>query len=331
MNEADDPIDDLLRPLPPDLERVVDGLEPAPPASMDDMPDWARTLIHHHSHGSIDAADLPGLKRSTDPRSFVIGTLEFEGVFIEFQHGGTARALAGAPQRRPDDDWMHECLTDYWDTRVDAVDAACHRLATLDPPARAGALVEIERAVSEHVRALGDEHLIKACVPIADDLYRAAKGWTESWGRDPFDFLTASAGTLGRLLVDRGIQIQYLVDDRWDDPTGAIDLLRVWFAATGFNLISPHELAREIAMSKGARGDDEVSRQALGCIAEARREANELTRECQELGGHLVVFDDDGEEEAWSQALKRRGEAGVVTILRSAAHGSGSAWIPEPA
>lgn len=335
MNEADDLIDDLFRPLPPELEEVIDGLEPAPPGSMGaSMPDWATTLIHHHASGTIDVAELPGLKRSTDPQSFVIGTLEFAGAFIEFQHGGTVQALVASPEREPDDSWMHKRLTDYWDTQVGAIEAACRRLAALDPAARADALAEIEQAVSEHVRVLEDDHLVTACVPFADDLYKAATGWTGGLGHDLFDYLKASAGTLGRLLVDRGIQIQYLIDNHWNDPTDAIELLKVWFGAAGFNFISPQDLAHQIAMSKGARGDEEVARQATGHLAEARREANELTRECQKLGGHLVVFDNDGEEETWNQALKRRGEAGVVTIFRNAAPVRGSkvtAWIPESA
>jgi len=128
---------------------------------------------------------------------------------------------------------MYKRLTDHWDARVGAIESACRRLARLDPEERSGALEEIERAVTEHVRVLEHSHLVTASVVLADDLYEAATGWTGVWGQDPFDYLTASAGTLSRLLADRGIRIQYLIDNHWDDPADAIDLLKVWFGAAG--------------------------------------------------------------------------------------------------
>jgi hypothetical protein len=328
---SNDPTEDLFRPLPVSLRELIERLDPAPSGSMGNLPDWATTLVCRHSDGTIDAAGLPGLKRPSDPNSGVIGALEFEGVYIEFNHGGTSQAVV-ATKPEPAGEWMHKRLTDYWDTRTGAIETACNRLASLDPEERVRSRDEIERAVVEHVRVLEDRHLIDASVPFVDDLYKAATRWAGSWGQDPFDYLTASAGTLSRLLVDRGLQIQYLVDNHWDDPVDAIELLKVWFGAAGFNFISPQDLARQLAMSDGAGSDEEVARRAPAYAAEARHEANEFTRECQELGGHLVVFDNDGEDETWRQALKRRGDPGVITIFRNAAPQPASkvtAWLPK--
>lgn len=330
-DSADISREEVFRPLPAALREEIARLEPAPAGSMGDLPDWATTLIARHSDDSVDVGKLPGLTRSTDPDDETVGIIEFEGVCIEFENGGSARAFVATPKEDPASAWMHSRLTDYWDMQVGAIETACGRLELLEGDERERALTEIERAVTEHVRVLDDEHLIQASLPFGEDLYKAAN-WIARMDQGLFDYLRVSAGTLSRLLAEKGIQIQYLVDNHWEDPRDLIELFSVWFRAAGFNFICPQDLARQIAMSNGAMGEDEIESQAPGHLAEARRVANEYTRECQELGGHIVVLDNDGEEETWTQALTRRGAPGVVTIYRSAAPEPGSkvsAWFPE--
>lgn len=322
---------DLFQPVPHALRRLVWELDPPPTQAFTELPGWARTLVHHHSRDNLDLDRLVelALEPPADDGSLSIG---FEGSLIELFPGGESRSFASNPKTVPGmGDWMYAKLTDYWDTRVGAIERAAERLEALEEAGRAAALSEIEAAVTRHVEAMSDDWLIHVCLPFADDLYKAAN-WMGWWNADLEDYLAASAGTFSRLLADRGIQIQYLIDNQWEDPTAAIELFLLWFRAAGFNFICPQDLARQFAMRDGARGDDEIAARAPVYTAEARREANVVAGECQQLGGHFVHLDADSEPNSWDKALERRGAPGVVTIQRDAAPLPGSTvgvWNPE--
>jgi hypothetical protein len=324
--------DRIFRPVPDELRRLVAELKTPPDSEFAELPEWARKLVVCHSRGNLDRkAPSPFALEASDggeDESLMIG---YEGVLIELLPGGLSRTAVATPKTPPGGDWMHKKITDYWDTQVEAIEAACRRLEPLGGTERTRALTDIEDGIGEHVRVMSDEWLIHVSVPFADDLYKAANraGW---WGQDLHDYLVASGGTFSRLLADRGIQIQYLVDNQWPDPTEAIELFSVWFGAAGFSFVCPQDLAQQFALRDGARGEDEVAARAPSYAAEARRAANAFAGECQELGGHFMLLDTDSEGDSWDQALERRGAPGVVTIYRNAAPEAGSkvaAWFPE--
>jgi hypothetical protein len=66
-------------------------------------------------------------------------------------------------------------ITDYWDTNRDAIPRFAAELSAPSPMAANETTVATRTAVTEHVRVLPDEELLRAAVAIADDLYRAAR------------------------------------------------------------------------------------------------------------------------------------------------------------
>jgi non-ribosomal peptide synthetase component F len=61
-------------------------------------------------------------------------------------------------------------ITDYWDERGHTIDKAAAELQELDGRERDQAVSDISAAVREHVRVLPDETLLRAAVPVLDDL-----------------------------------------------------------------------------------------------------------------------------------------------------------------
>ena len=324
--------DDIFEPVPHELRRLAWTLDPPPAEAFADLPEWARTLIHHHSLGELDLDAVSEFALESPPADASSLLIGFEGTLIELLPGGLSRSVASGPKTVPGmGDWMYAKIVDYWDTRVGAIGRGGERLRALDDAGREAALSEIEAAVARHVEAMSDDWLIHTSVPFADDLYKAAN-WMGWWDDEMDQYLTASAGTFSRLLADRGIQIQYLVDNQWEDPTGAIELFSLWFRAAGFSFICPQDIAGQFAMRDGARNDNEIAARAPGYAAEARHEANVVAGECQELGGHFIHLDTDAASDSWTKALERRGAPGVVTIHRNAAPVPGSTidvWRPD--
>lgn len=128
---------------------------------------------------------------------------------------------------------MYPRLTDYWDEQVGAIDTGAQRLAELPQDARQAALSAIQAAVTEHVRVVPDDLLAQAAVAFADDLYKAACG-IDRWDDALDDYLAASAATMSARLTERGLHLQYLVDNAWQDLTKPLHLLPQWYQAAGF-------------------------------------------------------------------------------------------------
>jgi hypothetical protein len=325
-------IEDLFKPLPDELRRKIEQLDPTPPDEPSGLPAWARTLIASHSRLEFDPEKLfapeAGLSEATDEGGVMIA---FEGVCIEFLPGGQSQSFVATPKQQPGGDWMYPRLTDYWDTRVGAIEAASRRLNTLEAPQRDAALREIEAAVTEHVRVMSDESLVHAVAPFADDLYKAgsAIGW---WGDDVHAYLKASAGTFSRLLSGRGFHIQYLVDNRWDDATRLLELFPEWYTAAGLVFCCPQVLIRHLARHDGITAEDEIAMQAPRYAAEARHVADQLVAKAQEEGRHFIHLDADWVESSFDKALERRGASGVITMFRNEAPEPGtkiSVWPPQ--
>lgn len=218
------------------------------------------------------------------------------------------------------DDWMHAKLTDYWDAQVGAVEVACDRLDQLGDAERKSALNEINACVHRHIEVLDREWLIQMSIAFADDLYKSVSRMLRFDGAT-YDYLVASAVPLLAAFSDRGIRIQYLIDNAWPDWDSAAGLVGTWFRTAGFGFICAQEIARDLVLEARAEGRDVPRSDALPALA--RSEANKAVAEHQQLGGSFVQLDMDIEADSFEQAIGVAGAPGVVTMLRSEA--------PDPA
>lgn len=181
------------------------------------------------------------------------------------------------------------------------------------------------------MEALPDELLVKGTVAIVDDLYKAACA-TDRWDGSLADYLNASAGTFSRLLKGRGLTVQYLVDNAWEDMSRPVRLFPDWFGACGFVYACPQALMLQlIEADQPETGTDPATLEAR-YIDEARAVASQLVKRCQEEGRPFVRVDADYVDGSFSVAFSRCGASGVVTIFRNEAPEPGTdvqVWFPE--
>jgi hypothetical protein len=226
---------------------------------------------------------------------------------------------------------MHPRLTDYWDQQAGAVDAGARRLSALDDGERRIALEDIGASVVRHVEVMDDEVLVQACIPVIDDLYKAACA-IDRWDSSLGEYLTASAGTFADLLQQRGLEVQYLVDNAWEDMARPIELFPVWYEACGFVYVCPQLLALELSRADGAAADTAPATLDAAYIAEARVLATELVSRCHADDRHFIHLDTDSIEGSFDGALARRGAAGVLTLFRNTApnvNTTVAVWYPN--
>jgi hypothetical protein len=216
---------------------------------------------------------------------------------------------------------MRDKITDYWDADADAVSEGAKQLQALGDSALDTQLAEIEAAVVEHVRVLPDELLLQAAVAVADDFYRSACQ-IEYWDEWVEGYLRASAGSFGRALSERGFQLQYLVDNAWEELDRPVRLFPEWYGVTGFVFACPQAIMQMLPEYKAIAEADGPEAAAATTIDEARHIANKLVETCQEEGRHLVHLDCDWVEESFAAATRMQGAAGVLTVFRNEA--------PEP-
>lgn len=225
---------------------------------------------------------------------------------------------------------MYPRLTDYWDEQAGAIDTGAQRLAELPPDARQAALNAIHAAVTEHVRVVPDDLLAQAAVAFADDLYKAACG-IDRWDDALDDYLAASAATMSARLTERGLYLQYLVDNAWQDLTKPLHLLPHWYQAAGFVYACPAVVAFQLAAHDGLDTEAEAQRVLERYGSEARDVVNQLVDRCQVERRPVMQLDTDSTEQSFDVALSARGKAGVITVLRDAAPEPGTqvaAWLP---
>lgn len=226
---------------------------------------------------------------------------------------------------------MHPKLTDYWDTRVGAIEAAGRHLERCNKSQRAATLREIEGAVTEHVRVMSDAWVVHAAVSFADDLYKAAS--SIQWWNDDLDaYLAASAGIFSRLLSERGFQVQYLVDNAWEDPTRLLELLPEWYTAAGIVFCCPQVISCQLAQHDGVDSKREIAELARRYEAEARHVADQIVTTSQQDCRHLIHLDANAVESSFDKAMERCGASGVLTIYRDAEPVPGSTvrvWSPK--
>lgn len=227
--------------------------------------------------------------------------------------------------------WVRPHLTDYWDERVRAIDSAARELSPLGEPERQAALDQIAAAVARHVEALPDELLAKGTVAIVDDLYKAACA-TDRWDGSLADYLNASAGTFSRLLKERGLTVQYLVDNTWEDMSRPVRLFPDWFGACGFVYACPQKLLLDLIEADHPEAGTDPATLADRYIDEARAVASMLVRSCQEEGRHFVHLETDYVDGSFHADFSRCDAPGVLTVFRNEPAEPGTevqVWFPE--
>lgn len=225
---------------------------------------------------------------------------------------------------------MYPRLTDYWDEQVRAIDTGARRLADLSEDTGQAALDAIHAAVTEHVRVVPDDLLAKVAVSFADDLYKAACG-IDRWDDSLDDYLAASAGTMSAHLTERGLHLQYLVDNAWQDLTKPLQLLPRWYQAAGFVYACPAVVALQLAAHDGLDAAADVYGVLQRYGSEARDVVDQLVGRCQLERRPVMQLDTDSTKQSFDVALSARGKAGVVTVFRDAAPEPGTqvaAWLP---
>jgi hypothetical protein len=225
---------------------------------------------------------------------------------------------------------MYPRLTDYWDEQAGAIDTGARRLAELPQEARQAALNAIRAAVTEHVRVVPDDLLAKGAVAFADDLYKAVCG-IDRWD-DALDvYLAASAGTMSARLTERGLHLQYLVDNAWQDLTKPLHLLPHWYQAAGFVYACPAVVAFQLAAHDGLDAAADVQGALERYGSETRDVVSQLIDRCQLKRRPVMQLDTDSTKQSFDVALSARGKAGVITVFRDAAPEPGTqvaAWLP---
>lgn len=321
-------IDDIFRPLPDEARQNIAGLRQPEPFAGSDLPDWARTLITHHSLIDISVVELKSLGMTNVEQTDDGISLAYEGVRIDFTPGGQATANVAGPGESAESEkseWMLPKITDYWDETVSAIAKAGQRFESMDERSRAAAMVEIAASVDRHVGVMNDELLMSAAVSFFDDLYKAASniGW---WDPHLQSYLMAFAATFSRALSQRRFTVQSLIDNSWDDPARLFELFPDWFRAAGIIFICPQALVRNLAERDGADPEAEAEPGGLEAryIEEARQVADTLMAQCQDEKRHFVLIDIDAVESSFDQPKKRAGKEGVLTIIRSEAPVQGS-------
>jgi hypothetical protein len=226
--------------------------------------------------------------------------------------------------------WTYPTVTDYWDQQRGAIDDAGKRLEKLSADRRRDALEEIAAAVTEHVRALPDELILAVAVAVADDLYKAASS-TDRWDDSLRTYLEASAGVFFSRLANRGLLVQYAVDNAWDDLTRPAELFPAWYAAAGLIFICPQVVAFELIVGAGDAAPVVDKTVAEAHLEEARIVSASIVTTCQAEGRHLVYLETDSAPGSFDSVLSKRGAKNAVTIFRTEAPAPGSAvqiWYP---
>jgi hypothetical protein len=236
-------------------------------------------------------------------------------------------------------------LNDYWDELVGAIDGFGLELLELGNAERSAAAGEIAASVREHVRVMPDEFLMRATVPMLDDLYKAVCAATR-WDVGLSTYLEASARTFMSALAERGFRCQYLVDNGWADLTKPLELLPHWYRCSGIVYACPQLVARDEMMRGGSEAVDGTQQADIlrsdsspgGILAEmpafielARDVVDGIVGMCADEGRHLFQLDADLADRSFARAFEHAGASGVLTVFRNVAPEADStvqAWLP---
>jgi hypothetical protein len=220
-------------------------------------------------------------------------------------------------------DWMLPHIADYWDERVQAIDRLSRVLEAVPAPEQHHQLHLIYNAVRRHVDALSDEHVVRAAVFVADDLYKAASQMSY-WDWALESYLLASAGTFFQAVRQRGFVVHYVVDNAYEDLTGPVRWFSKWYGQTGFQYVCPQHIAYA-DLILGGESKDDLSRPLdpshLRLIPNHLRHASEVASElvklCHEKGCHFIFLTTDSAAVPVAGAMDTAGSPGVVHVFRN--------------
>lgn len=225
-------------------------------------------------------------------------------------------------------DWMLPRITDYWDSRSEALEAHLQAVAGADPDARVVMLESIRAAVTEHVRVLPDRTLLTALATVADDLLKVGNRLQAVDGTFG-DYLDASAGVLFSLAQSRYCCVHYLVDNIFKHNSVGMhrptEFYPHWFRAAGLVYICPQAVA--IVLMKEDKCDPNDFYDLLpNYITEALTIAWQVVDRCDADGQHYVFLNADNRDAPFSFAhcLKAAETPGIITVVRNDAPVAGS-------
>jgi hypothetical protein len=219
-------------------------------------------------------------------------------------------------------DWMLPRITDYWDQRVGAIERLSRALKAIPSSDYLATVTSLRAAIVRHVGALTDQHLLIAAVALADDLYKAADE-SSYWDEALEQYLTASAETFFGTLSSRGYQVNYVIDNSYDDLNRPTRFYPMWFRAAGIIYICPQHMASRVMEHDGVSESD-WSGEMERYIQEGRHIASQVVSRCRTEKRSFVFLAIDGNEECLKDAYAAVGSPGVIGIFRKEAPIPGS-------
>ena len=217
--------------------------------------------------------------------------------------------------------WMLQRITDYWESRSNAILTMAQKLEVLDRQRRTPMLSDIAACVDRHLDALSRSQLEIVAWTMVDDLYRGL-GRLTYWDDSISDYLSASAAVACRRLTALGYSIRYFVDNDFDQTdvglAGPALWYGPWFRAAGFTYICPQEIAVHRSTA-GSSPSDGWSSRLRDDLAQARHVAADVLRACRNTGSHFVYLDAQSVPGALELANEDADSAGAILVIRNEA------------
>jgi hypothetical protein len=216
----------------------------------------------------------------------------------------------------PRDPWDRPHLFEYWDQRDNAIAQSAAALNELDDNGVRFALERLTAHVIELARVAPQTLLAQTAFVMTDDLYKAACA-TPSWDSALAGYLTASAGAFTTLLTERGLTVEYVVDNSFapDNMQRPLTLFGPWFESAGFVYVCPQALAIELAEQTASSEEPAVDAHSL---AEARDMATELVRRCRQERRHYMYLDVDFQIDSVDFLINVTSDVpGVISVFRN--------------
>ena len=217
-------------------------------------------------------------------------------------------------------EWFLPRITDYWDWQTEAIVRNSERLGRLTEEDRIHALRSIQSAVTEHVRALSAELLLKVTVSLVDDLYKVANR-LELWSRFHAQYLQSSAAAVLDGLHQRRYSVRYLVDNRFEGMERVFKLFPRMFVAAGLKYLAPANMALELMAGDGVAEDgfaENFPRYSL----EAHHVADMAARQLNSVHASYVYLNTDDCEDPFATCVADAERA--LIVLREDAPDPGS-------
>lgn len=216
------------------------------------------------------------------------------------------------------EDWVFKNIHDYWDQNKDAIFNYSSEIDKFEKTDKEKIFLTIKTVIEKYSEKFSDEEIASHAVAMTDYLYKAANRETITWGKTTSRYIYASAGTLCRVLSQRGFSIHYLVDNTYEQTewgmTRPLKIYELFFNAADFIYICPQRIALELMKI-------DTLEKYFGLlpkyIQNARRLTKILTNKCQEEKKHYILLDTDSEPETFKDAEAAEATPLTITIFRN--------------